>query len=191
MAKEIFQRANLSLPSYFGGGTVLQVATRSVQAPNVNDRQEEKTIGQWVLSLCLNSVAGSLTSDKVRFRFQRTLTILTGLTQQGGIDASPGHEICTRWTAAGLRQQTASALGRHYAASNTAPVSSMSVEAEPMRTQSVGTMLSPPVPFQMMLRAQTSYLMRPLPHKRGGTIAKPRHTCQPAEVHKSRLQAGA
>ena len=64
--------------------------------------------------------AGSLTSDKVRFRFQRTLTILTGLAQQGGIDASPGHEIRRQWTAASLRQQTASALGRHCAASNTA-----------------------------------------------------------------------
>ena len=66
------------------------------------------------------SGARSLTSDKVRFRFQRTLTILTGLAQQGGVDASSGHEIRTQWTAASLRQQTASALGRHHAASNTA-----------------------------------------------------------------------
>ena len=35
------------------------------------------------------------------------------------------------------------------------PGSSMSVEAELMRTQSVSTMPSPPVPFQRMLRAQT------------------------------------
>ena len=50
------------------------------------------------------------------FRFQKkTLTILTGLAQQGGTEASPGHETRTQWTTAGLRQQTASALGRHHA----------------------------------------------------------------------------
>ena len=58
-------------------------------------------------------------------------------------------------------------------------------------TQSVSTMLSPPVPFQRMLRAQTSYPMRPPLHKRGGTVAKSRHTCRPSEVHKGCLQAGA
>ena len=75
-----------------------RITSRNTMCPgaNVNERQEEKTIGQWVLSLCLNSGAGSFTSD-------RTLTILTGLTQQGGIDASPEHEICTQWTAASLR----------------------------------------------------------------------------------------
>ena len=96
VAKEIFQRANLSLPIYFGGWH--RITSRNTMCPgaNVNERQEEKTIGQWVLSLCLNSGAGSFTSD-------RTLTILTGLTQQGGTDASPEHEICTQWTAASLR----------------------------------------------------------------------------------------
>ena len=66
------------------------------------------------------SVQDHSLQTKFDFRFQRTLTILTGLAQQGGIDASPGHEIRRQWTAASLRQQTASALGRHCAASNTA-----------------------------------------------------------------------
>ena len=57
---------------------------------------------------------------------------------------------------------------RHYSlcySSTPRPVSSMSVEAELIRTQSVNTMPSPPVPFQRMLRAQTSYPVRPPLHK--------------------------
>ena len=34
-----------------------------------------------------------------------------------------------------------------------------------------------PVPFQRMFRAQTSYPMHPLLNKRGGSVAKSRHTC--------------
>ena len=53
--------------------------------------------------------AGSLTS------LSKNSDYLTGVAKQGGTEASPGHETRTLWTPAGLRQQTASALGHHYA----------------------------------------------------------------------------
>ena len=59
------------------------------------------------------------------FRLQRTLTNLTGVVRQGGKEASPGHETRTKWTAAGL----CSSIPR--------PMSTMSVEAELIRTQTV------------------------------------------------------
>ena len=109
---------------------------------------------------------------------------LTGLTQQGDPDTklySGQPQVCDNKRQAPL---IATMLLQ-----TPQPVPWMYVEAKRMRTQTVGTMISPPVLFQRMLHVQMSYPMRPLPNKRGSTVAKPRHTCRPAEVHRSRLQA--
>ena len=70
------------------------------------------------------------------------------------------------------------------------PVSSMSVEAELVRTQTVSTMPSQQCRSRGccgpdFVHYATSFI------KRGGTVAKLRHICPPLEANKGRLQAGA
>ena len=126
------------------------------------------------------------------FRFQRTLTNLTGVERQCRKEASPGHK--NSYTVDSRRfSRTNSKRPRSSpcCSSTPQPVSSMSVEAELIRAQTVSTMPSHQCRSRGCCTSRLRALCVLLSTKRGGTVAKSRHICLPVEANKGRLQAGA